>query len=48
MKNKFYHSWREQILGIYQKNDVLSYASKLNKLRPEVAQQVIAQFPIHK
>lgn len=27
------------------KNDVLSYASKLNELRPEVAQQVIAQFP---
>ena len=27
------------------KNDVLSYASKLNELRPEVARQVIAQFP---
>lgn len=27
------------------KNDVLSYASKLNELRPEVAQQVLAQFP---
>lgn len=27
------------------KNDVLSYASNLNELRPEVAQQVIAQFP---
>lgn len=27
------------------KNDVLSYASKLNELRPEVAQEVIAQFP---
>lgn len=27
------------------KNDVLSYASKLNELRPEVAQQVVAQFP---
>lgn len=27
------------------KNDVLSYASKLNELRPEVTQQVIAQFP---
>lgn len=27
------------------KNDVLSYASKLNELRPEVAQQIIAQFP---
>ena len=27
------------------KNGVLSYASKLNELRPEVAQQVIAQFP---
>ena len=26
------------------KNDVLSYASKLNELRPEVAQQVIASF----
>lgn len=27
------------------KNDVLSYASKLSELRPEVATQVIAQFP---
>ena len=27
------------------KSDVLSYASKLNELRPEVAQQVLAQFP---
>lgn len=27
------------------KNDVLSYASKLNELHPEVAQQVLAQFP---
>lgn len=27
------------------KNDVLSYASKLDGLRPKVAQQVIAQFP---
>lgn len=27
------------------KNDVLSYAWKLNELRPEVAQQVIALFP---
>lgn len=27
------------------KSDILSYASKLNELRPEVAQQVIAQFP---
>ena len=27
------------------KNDVLSYASKLNELRPEVAQQVLEQFP---
>ena len=27
------------------KNDFLSYASKLNELRPEVATQVIAQFP---
>ena len=27
------------------KNDVISYASKLNKLRPEVAAQVLAQFP---
>ncbi|KGK87385.1 hypothetical protein [Clostridium sp. HMP27] len=27
------------------KNDVLSYASKLSELRPEVAQQVLAQFP---
>ena len=27
------------------KNDFLSYASKLNELRPEVASQVIAQYP---
>ena len=27
------------------KNDVISYASKLNELRPEVAAQVLAQFP---
>lgn len=27
------------------KNDVLSYATKLNELHPEVAQQVLAQFP---
>lgn len=27
------------------KIDILSYASKLNELRPEVAQQVLAQFP---
>lgn len=27
------------------KNDFMSYASKLNELRPEVASQVIAQFP---
>ena len=27
------------------KNDVLSYASKLNELRPEVAKQVLAQYP---
>lgn len=27
------------------KNDVISYASKLNELRPEVATQVLAQFP---
>lgn len=27
------------------KNDFMSYASKLNELRPEVAAQVIAQFP---
>ena len=27
------------------KNDVISYASKLNELRPEVAVQVLAQFP---
>lgn len=27
------------------KNDVRSYASKLSELRPEVAQQVVAQFP---
>lgn len=27
------------------KNDLLSYASKLNELHPEVAQQVLAQFP---
>lgn len=27
------------------KSDVISYASKLSELRPEVATQVIAQFP---
>ncbi len=27
------------------KNEVVSYASKLNELRPEVAHQVLAQFP---
>ena len=27
------------------KNDLFSYASKLNELRPEVATKVIAQFP---
>lgn len=27
------------------KNDVLGYASKLNELRPEVAKQVVAQYP---
>ncbi|MFV0342586.1 MAG: hypothetical protein ACK5JH_06785 [Anaerocolumna sp.] len=27
------------------KNDLVSYASKLNELRPKVAQQVLAQFP---
>ncbi len=27
------------------KNDVITYASKLNELRPEVATQVIAQYP---
>lgn len=27
------------------KNDVISYASRLNELRPEVATQVLAQFP---
>ena len=27
------------------KNDVISYTSKLNELRPEVAVQVLAQFP---
>lgn len=28
------------------KNDVITYASKLNELRPEVATQVIAQYPV--
>ncbi len=27
------------------KNDVITYASKLNELRPEVAMQVVAQYP---
>lgn len=48
-----YTSSEKQILSLMErtdfrnlsKNDVLSYASKLNELRPEVAQQVIAQFP---
>lgn len=48
-----YTSNEKQILSLMErtdfrnlsKNDVLSYASKLNELRPEVAQQVIAQFP---
>lgn len=48
-----YTSDEKQILSLMErtdfrnlsKNDVLSYASKLNELRPEVAQQVIAQFP---
>lgn len=47
-----YTSNEKQILSLMErtdfrnlsKNDVLSYASKLNELRPEVAQQVIAQF----
>jgi len=48
-----YTSNEKQILSFMQrtdfknlsKNDMISYASKLNELRPEVAQQVIAQFP---
>jgi len=48
-----YTSNEKQILSLMErtdfrnlsKNDVLSYASKLNELRPEVAQQVIAKFP---
>lgn len=48
-----YTSNEKQILSLMErtdfrnlsKNNVLSYASKLNELRPEVAQQVIAQFP---
>lgn len=47
-----YTSNEKQILSLMErtdfrnlsKKDVLSYASKLNGLRPEVAQQVIAQF----
>lgn len=43
----------KQVLSIMEKtnfkklsdNDVLSYASKLNELRPEVAQQVLVQYP---
>ena len=27
------------------RNDVVTYASKLNELRPEIAAQVIAQYP---
>lgn len=48
-----YTNKEKQILSLMErtdfrnlsKNEVLSYASKLNELRPEVAQQVIAQFP---
>lgn len=48
-----YTSDEKQILSLMErtdfrnlsKNDVLSYASKLNELRPEVAKEVIAQFP---
>lgn len=48
-----YTSNERQILSLMErtdfknlsKNDVVSYASKLNELRPEVAQQVIAQYP---
>lgn len=48
-----YTSNEKQILSLMErtdfrnlsKNDVLSYASKLNELRLEVAQQVIAQYP---
>ena len=48
-----YTSSEKQILSLMERtdfrnlsqNDVLSYTSKLNELRPEVAQQVIAQFP---
>lgn len=48
-----YTSNEKQILSLLErtdfrnlsKNDILSYTSKLNELRPEVAKQVIAQFP---
>lgn len=48
-----YSNTEKQALSIMEKtdfknlskNDLLSYASKLNELRPEVAQQVLAQFP---
>ena len=48
-----YTDTEKQILSLMErtdfknlsKNDVISYASKLNELRPEVALQVLAQFP---
>lgn len=48
-----YTDREEQVLNLIKrtdfknlsKNDFMSYASKLNELRPEVATQVIAQYP---
>ena len=48
-----YQSMEKDVLSLMQrtdfkyisKNDVLSFASKLGELRPEVAKEVLAQFP---
>jgi len=52
--NMEYTDVEKQVLSLIKKADfrnipnsnVLSYASKLNELRPEVAQQFLAQFPV--
>ena len=48
-----YTDMEKQVLSLMErtdfkhisKSDVISYASKLNELRPEVATQVLAQYP---
>ena len=48
-----YTDMEKQVLSLMErtdfknlsKSDIISYASKLNELRPEVASQVLAQFP---